>query len=213
MDLGAVNKIDDALGFARVTAVEPGESRVKFTRKDETKPNPQLSYKALVVSQPLPPVLVTMQGDDEGLKLVREALQSAGPGGQPSLIVREVTEKDIAAAAQRAGGEVKQERLAVLALGARDGQIRWLFLVESGLIGLIGSLVGWLLGWGVARILSLIVQRLLVSQGNPPLEFFTMTPGLAAAAIGFGVLISLASGLLPAARAARVDPVRALRRE
>jgi putative ABC transport system permease protein len=98
-------------------------------------------------------------------------------------------------------------------LGARDGQIRWLFLVESGLIGFIGSVGGWLLGWGVARILSLIVRRLLVSQGNPPLEFFTMTAGLAAAAIGFGVLVSLVSGLLPAARAARVDPVQALRRE
>ncbi|MCK4412520.1 MAG: ABC transporter permease [Candidatus Eisenbacteria sp.] len=98
-------------------------------------------------------------------------------------------------------------------LGARDSQIRWLFLVESGLIGLLGSVGGWLLGWGVSRILSLIVGRLLVSQGNPPIDFFVMTAGLAAAAIGFGVVVSLLSGLLPAARAARVDPVQALRRE
>ncbi|WP_208093772.1 hypothetical protein, partial [Escherichia coli] len=48
--------------------------------------------------------------------------QSAGPGGQASLIVREVTEKDIADAAKRAGGVVKQESLAVLALEARDGR-------------------------------------------------------------------------------------------
>ena len=98
-------------------------------------------------------------------------------------------------------------------LGAREGHVRGLFLVESGLIGLGGSLGGVLLGWLVSRLASLIVRRIMVNQGAPPMDLFHLPGGIALAAIAFGVGVSLLSGLLPAARAARIDPVRALRRD
>jgi len=119
-DLVAASTMEDALGFARVTAVEPGDSQVEFTRKDEEQPNPRLAYKAQVVSQPLPPFLVTMQGDEAGLELVREVLKIAGPGKTPSLIVREATKEDTLAAAEHAGSEVSQDTVAPLTLMARD---------------------------------------------------------------------------------------------
>ena len=59
-------------------------------------------YKAVVVSQPLPPVRVWMQGDEAGLDLVRAALKTAGVDKSPSLIVQELTPDDLAAA-MRAG--------------------------------------------------------------------------------------------------------------
>ena len=117
-DLAAANTIKDALGFARVTAVEPGESQVEFTLKDETRPIPQQTFKAQIVSQPLPPILVTMQGDEAGLDLVREALKIAGPSRTPSLIVREATGEDTAATAERPGQE--GETVGLLTLMARD---------------------------------------------------------------------------------------------
>ena len=98
-------------------------------------------------------------------------------------------------------------------LGAREGHVHGLFLVESGLIGLGGSLGGVLLGWLVSRLASLIVRRIMVNQGAPPMDLFHLPGGIALAAIAFGVGVSLLSGLLPAARAARIDPVRALRRD
>jgi putative ABC transport system permease protein len=98
-------------------------------------------------------------------------------------------------------------------LGAEDGQIRLLFLIETALIGLIGSLLGLGLGWGITRIGSLVVKRIMVAQDVPPLEMFHIPFYLVLGAIAFGVGVSLAAGLYPAGRAARVDPVQALRGE
>jgi putative ABC transport system permease protein len=98
-------------------------------------------------------------------------------------------------------------------LGAEDGQIRQLFLVETALIGLIGSLLGLLLGWVISRIASVVVKRIMTAQEVPPLDLFHLPFLLVLGAIAFGIGVSLAAGLYPAARAARVDPVQALRRE
>jgi putative ABC transport system permease protein len=99
------------------------------------------------------------------------------------------------------------------ALGAEDQQVRSLFLVETGLIGLAGSLLGVTLGWGVSRILSLIAKRIMTAQGVPAMEFFRMPIYLVLGALAFGVGVSLIAGLYPAARAARTNPVQALRHD
>ncbi len=97
------------------------------------------------------------------------------------------------------------------ALGAEEGDIRFLFLVESGLIGAIGAALGVVLGWVVARIASRVAQHLMEGQGIDPFDIFATPIWLVLTAIAFGTVVSVLAGALPAARAARVDPVRALR--
>jgi putative ABC transport system permease protein len=96
-------------------------------------------------------------------------------------------------------------------LGAEDRQIRLLFLLESGLIGLGGALVGLLLGWGLSRVGSLILREIMAAQDAPRVDLFHLPLLVALGAVVFGVLISLLAGVHPAARAARTDPVHALR--
>jgi putative ABC transport system permease protein len=100
------------------------------------------------------------------------------------------------------------------ALGASNGDVLRLFMVEAGLIGLLGGIVGvvggWLLGVvGNAYILDLL-RREQVPIDDP---FFLLTPELVLGALIFATLIGIVAGLYPAFRAARLDPLAALRHE
>jgi putative ABC transport system permease protein len=88
------------------------------------------------------------------------------------------------------------------AVGARTRHILTEFLAEAALIGLIGGVVGYLLGFALTTLLN---------GSNPSGGLFLVTPELTALAIGFAVALGAFAGLLPAIRAARMDPVRALR--
>jgi putative ABC transport system permease protein len=99
------------------------------------------------------------------------------------------------------------------ALGGTEGQIRSIFFIEAGVIGVLGGVFGILLGWGVTRIANVMANYWLRPQGLEAVDLFHIPLWLAAGAIGFAVLVSLLAGLYPAARAARVDPVRALRHD
>jgi putative ABC transport system permease protein len=100
-----------------------------------------------------------------------------------------------------------------MSLGADVWDIRRLYLVESGLIGLLGALGGLTLGWLISRVGSLIARTLMATDGITPMELFHVPLWLALTALIFGVLVSLAAGYYPASRAARIDPVAALRDE
>jgi putative ABC transport system permease protein len=97
------------------------------------------------------------------------------------------------------------------ALGAEDGHVRALFLTEAAVIGLIGSIAGLGLGLGVSRVASAIARVWMVKKEIPQMDPFYLPPWVGLAAIAFGTLISVLAGLYPASRAARIDPVRALR--
>ncbi len=101
-------------------------------------------------------------------------------------------------------------------LGADDRDIHILFLVESGVIGISGSIGGIILGWIVTRIAEIIVKAVMINIGATGIEniqFFMITPLLMGTSILFGLGISVAAGLYPAARASRINPVEALRME
>lgn len=100
------------------------------------------------------------------------------------------------------------------ALGASNGDIRVLFLAEAALVGLLGGLGGLLLGWVVSLAIGYAVhvfaRRMDIRE---QVVSFAFPLWLLAGAVLFAVVISLIGGVYPASRAARVDPIRALRSE
>jgi putative ABC transport system permease protein len=99
------------------------------------------------------------------------------------------------------------------AVGAADGDIRRIFFFESSAIGFLGGLFGFALGWLVSGVINRVVNYFLARQGVPFIDYFSFPSWLFFGALLFSVAVSLAAGIYPAMRAARVDPVRALRHE
>jgi len=98
-------------------------------------------------------------------------------------------------------------------LGASNADIRWLFLVESSAIGLLGAVIGLAFGWIISRLASAVAIYIMLKQGAPKVDFFYLPLWLIILALCFGTLVALAAGLYPAARAAKVDPVQSLRHD
>jgi putative ABC transport system permease protein len=89
------------------------------------------------------------------------------------------------------------------ALGARQSQILSLFLGEAIVLAAIGGLCGLVLGISIARLLHLALPALPV---HTPILYIILAEAIA-------VVIGIAAGVLPARRAAMLDPVEALRSE
>jgi putative ABC transport system permease protein len=99
------------------------------------------------------------------------------------------------------------------ALGADDVDVRELFFVEAGVMGLAGGILGVCMGWLIGRAVTIGPNIYLKRQDLPPAHVFSVPWWLVVGAIVFAVGVSLAAGLYPASRAARLDPVEALRYE
>jgi putative ABC transport system permease protein len=99
------------------------------------------------------------------------------------------------------------------AVGASDSDVRGLFFAEAGAMGLLGGICGTILGWIIGRVINFGTNIYLKRQGFPPEHIWSVPVWLVAGAIGFAFVVSLLSGLYPASRAARLDPVQALRYE
>ena len=90
------------------------------------------------------------------------------------------------------------------AIGASTFVVMREVVIESTLIGFLGGAIGFGLGAGIALLLNAITPA-----SQPVL--FLVTPGLAALSLGFATALGALAGIAPAFRAARLDPVTALR--
>jgi len=90
------------------------------------------------------------------------------------------------------------------AVGAKRRDVLMQFLVEAMVLSGLGGVVGVLVGWGSAQVLSRLASELL-----SPL----VTPGSVVMALGVSVGIGLFFGIYPASRAAALNPIEALRYE
>ena len=99
------------------------------------------------------------------------------------------------------------------AVGASDADVRGLFFAEAGAMGFLGGVCGTALGWIIGGAINFGTNIYLRRQGFPPEHIWAVPVWLVAGALGFSFLVSLLSGLYPASRAARLDPVQALRYE
>jgi putative ABC transport system permease protein len=99
------------------------------------------------------------------------------------------------------------------AIGASDGDVKGLFFAEAGVMGVFGGVVGVALGWTIGRVINLGTNVYLKRQHFPPEQIWFVPWWLVLGAIAFAIVVSLLSGLYPASRAARLDPVQALRYE
>jgi hypothetical protein len=99
--------------------------------------------------------------------------------------------------------ERRREIGVLKAIGARDRDVLRIFLVEAGLLGLAGGLLGTAAGWSIARVVGEIVNRYLVSQGLIGVDVGIESIVVAGGVLGSTVLALLA-GVIPARRAARL---------
>ncbi len=109
--------------------------------------------------------------------------------------------------------ERRREIGVLKALGASDKDVRQLFFAEAGVMGLLGGAGGVVLGWGIGRLIQMGTNYYLRQQQIPAENIWTVPVWLVAAALVFSLVVSLGAGLYPTARAARLDPVEALRYE
>ncbi|MCW4019360.1 MAG: ABC transporter permease [Candidatus Bathyarchaeota archaeon] len=98
------------------------------------------------------------------------------------------------------------------ALGMKSRTVLSIFLAESALIGLIGGVLGVIAGWGLARVVGVIVERMFeLGSGLTLTPVFT--PQVILGALAFGIGVSIIFALYPAWRASKLKPVDALRYE
>jgi len=95
------------------------------------------------------------------------------------------------------------------AVGAKNSDILTIFLIESGLLGLVGGLIGIAIGIGIGESVEYIAAQTI----GTPLLRATFSMPLILGALVFSFVIGSISGFLPARKAAKLRPVEALRYE
>lgn len=100
------------------------------------------------------------------------------------------------------------------AIGAEDREIKLIFFVEAAVIGVVGGILGVLIAWVIDALANRLAYRFILKpQGASFIDFFSMPIYLSLGAILFALVVSILAALYPASRAARIDPVRALRHD
>jgi len=103
--------------------------------------------------------------------------------------------------------ERKKEIGVLKAIGAKKRDILLMFLLESGIIGLLGGIIGVILGFSLAYLVKIIAAYIDITIN------ISITLQIIIIALGFSFLIGVISGMIPAYLASSQEPVDALREE
>lgn len=98
-------------------------------------------------------------------------------------------------------------------IGGAERDIRRIFMIEASFIGLIGGIFGLILGYGVTRLANIVINTQLAPLGEKNIDLFYFSWEIILGSMIFAVLVSSLAGIYPAYRAARIDPVKALRHD
>ena len=97
-------------------------------------------------------------------------------------------------------------------LGCDMGNIRNMFLIESGFIGLAGGLIGIGLSYGISYVINNI-QGISQTMAGVEGDISRIPPWLVGLAITFAIVVGMGAGFMPAMRAMRLSPLAAIRNE
>jgi putative ABC transport system permease protein len=101
------------------------------------------------------------------------------------------------------------------AVGATNRDVMFIFLGEAGAIGFIGGVIGCALALALGQVIGALIANAAAGGGGalPPNMTVNTPPWLIVGAIGFSIVVGVLSGLYPALRTTRLDPIAALRTE
>ncbi len=99
------------------------------------------------------------------------------------------------------------------AVGARNSDIRILFTIEAGFIGFLGGIGGLIFGFAFGQLANWILHEYSFLEDYPALNISIVDLPLILTVIGVTTIVALISGLYPASRASKLDPIEALRHE
>ncbi len=109
------------------------------------------------------------------------------------------------------------------AIGAKSRTVLVIFLAEATLIGIMGGLIGVFTGYGLSHVLAYALSGFIQPQNQdagfqpPDAQRMTINPAFSPdwtiIALIFAIIVCMIFGLYPARKAAKLDPVEALRYE
>ena len=105
----------------------------------------------------------------------------------------------------------QQSSMIQAVLGCDMGNIRNMFLIESGFIGFMGGIVGILLSYGISVVINRFVN--LEEMNGLTGNLSRIPPWLSVAAVVFAIFVGMAAGFMPAMRAMKLSPLAAIRNE
>jgi putative ABC transport system permease protein len=99
------------------------------------------------------------------------------------------------------------------AIGGRNRDVARVFTCEAAIIGLLGGLFGVLAGWALGLALNGLVNFIATSVGGEANDYFLLPIDFILIVIVFSFVVSTIAGIWPARRAAKLNPLEALRYE